>query len=453
VHDHQKDRARKDDICDTDTRHPLRAIMRILSEASMRHVFAVVATIVTIAGCKPEGGSSSTSAKHEATGTAATTATARASASASAGASATATAAATASAQHGGQVVAVGDHSVELKLYERGLAEAWVLDAKGTPIADEKAKLSLRPSGGAGAGVDLALDPASAMFVGRAAPDAKLPSGAMDIELAFAGGKSANGKLEAPVLLAGPEIGGTLVVAGKYGVELAVGADGTIEARVFDAAGARVDGKVKLALKLPDKAGKLHAVALAWDEVAARFSGKVGAGVELVAGAAEILIDGAVAAKVPSLALRAAAKHDGKLVAVGDYTLELVADAGAITAYAFDASAAAHAAGDLDVALKLGAGAFTKLAWDAPSLAYKAKIDGDVDLGAELALVVKAGGKVFVGASAPSAKASADVDPKVSAKAKAKADVKLPKPEVKVDKGASAGKGKAKAKAKVSVGF
>ena len=65
------------------------------------------------------------------------------------------------------------------------------------------------------------------------------------------------GKLETAVLLVGPEMGGTLVVAGKYGVELVAKADGSVEAIVRDAAGARVNGdaNVKLAANLAVEGG------------------------------------------------------------------------------------------------------------------------------------------------------------------------------------------------------
>ncbi len=427
----------------------------------MRCSIGLLAVLVAVAGCKPDGSGATASAKAEPSATAAaaapsSTAAAAVGATASADTKANANVAADAAgaARYGGQVVVVDRHTVELKLYERGLAEAWVLDAGGKPVSDEKVKLSLRAAGAETGGIRLGFQPASARFAGRAAGEERVPGGPLDVVLTLANGESVKAKLEAPVLLAGPSIGGTLVVAGKHGVEIAVGADGKVEALVHDAAGVRADTKLKLEVKLSAADGSLHTVALAWDEALGRFAGQLKAGVEVSAGPAELLVDGAVAAKIPKLALRASAKHGGRLVAAGDYTLELVAEAEALVAYVFDAKASAHAAGDLDIDLELGGHRY-KLVWDAPSLSYRAKVDGEIDLGAELSVVVKAGGTVYAGVSAPSVKADAAADLDVSAKAKAKVDVKVPKPEVKVEKGASAsaGKGKAKAKAKVSIGF
>jgi hypothetical protein len=401
----------------------------------MRLLTALIATVVAVAGCKSEGEGAAGSAT-------------------ASGAAQTAGATATAEARVGGQVVAVGAHSVELKIYERGLVEAWVFDASGKLVADEKTKLSLRPASG-GAGVECAFDPPSMRLIGRAGADAKLPSAPLEVELSLAGGASAKATLEAPVLMRGPSIGGTLVAAGKYSVEIAASADGKVQALLRDAAGELVDGKQKLELKV----GEIT-VELAWDSVA-KFVGQAKAGADFAAGPVSIVIDGNVVAKLPKLALRAEAKHEGRLVAVGGYTLEVVADAGALIAYVFDAKAAAHAAGDLDISIRLGGGAVYKLTWDAPSLAYKAKVDGDIDINAELTAIVKAGAEVSVGVAPPTVKAAVDldadanVDVDVAAKAKAKVDVKVPSPSVKVEKsaGASAGGGKAKAKAGAKIGF
>ncbi len=402
----------------------------------MRLLTALIATVVAVAGCKPEGEGASASASAAAAASGATQPGATAAA----------------EARVGGQVVMVGAHAVELKIYGRGLVEAWVFDASGKLVADEKTKLSLRPASG-GAAVECSFDAPSMRLIGRAAADAKIPSGPVEVELSLAGGASAKATLEAPVLLSGPSVGGTLVAAGKYSIEIAASADGKVQALLRDAAGELVDGKQKLELKV----GEIT-VELAWDGVA-KFVGQAKAGADFAAGPVSIVIDGNVVAKLPKLALRAEAKHEGRLVAVGSYTLELVAEAGALIAYVFDVKAAAHAAGDLDVSIRIGGDAVYKLAWDAPSASYRAKVEGDIDIEAEIMAVVKAGAEVSVGVAPPKVKAAvdldADVDVDVDAKAKAKADVKVPTPSVKVEKkaSASAGGGKAKAKAGAKVSF
>lgn len=403
----------------------------------MRHLTALIVTFAAVVGCKADGGDAPGSATAQSSGAAAS--------------GSTQVAAAPAEARMGGQVVVVGAHNVELKLNERGLVEAWVFDASGKLVADAQTKLSLRQPTGSAA-VECAFDATSLRLVGRGRREARFTSAPIELELSLAGGASAKATLEAPVLLSGPRMSGALVAAGKYSVELAVDANGKIQALLRDAAGELVDGKQKLELKIG-----VVTVALAWDG-AAKFVGQAEAGVDFAAGPISILIDGNVAAKLPRLAIRAEAKHEGRLVAVGGYTLELVAEAGALIAYVFDVKGAAHAAGDLDISIQVG-GAVHKLAWDALTLVYRVAFDGDIE--AELTAVVKAGAEVYVGVSPPTVKARADIDldaePEVDvdAKAKAKVEATVPTPHVKAEAGAGAstGSGKGKGKAKASIGL
>jgi hypothetical protein len=346
----------------------------------------------------------------------------------------------------GGQLVTVGAHNVEVRVFDDGHAEALVLDARGKAISEpEKAKLTLQANAkgtpNARAAIDLAYEPTTARFAGKAAGKVDLEPGAIDVDLKL-GDAIAQGKLDAPVLLVGPELGGTLFVAGKYGVEMTVRADGTVDAIVRDAAGVKVSGDagMKMQAKLAAAGGATTNVALAWDTPKARFTGKADAAAKLAGGPAEISIDGAVAAKLPTLALRAEAAHGGRVIVAGNYSVELVAKGDIMTAFVFDASGASVAKGDIDLAMRIGNGAFVKLTWDAPNLSYKADIDGKVDFAmAPIAVALKVDAKAFVGASIPRVDVSAD------AKAVANVDAKA-----KVDANASA-KAKADANAKVNV--
>jgi hypothetical protein len=360
-------------------------------------------------------------------------------------------------AQIGGQVVAVGEHQVELKLFRDGYAEALIFDAQGKAIAKpESAKLTAHAiaKGDAKKDIALAWQPPMARFAADGRAGADLEAKPVEVELAFEGGKSARGSLEGAVLLNGPELGGTLVVAGEHGIEIVANADGNVDALVHDRTGARVtgDANAKLDVELTGTDGKLHAIALSWNEARACFTGKTDAGLKLAAGPAKIGLAGKASVKLPNLALRAKAEHKGRVVVAGDYSVELVADGNALIAYAFDASAKAHAKGDLDLAARLGSGAFVKLAWDAPTLSYRAKIDGDFDLNVQPIVVsLKAEGKAFVGAlfkadAKLDAKANAKLD--ANAKANANAKVQAKAPDVKAKAGlASNAKADANAKA------
>jgi hypothetical protein len=364
-------------------------------------------------------------------------------------------------AQIGGQVVAVGEHQVELKLFRDAYAEALIFDAQGKAIAKpETAKLTAHAiaKGDAKKDIALAWQPPMARFAADGRAGAELEAKPVDVELAFEGGKSARGNLEGTVLLVGPELGGTLVVAGEHGIEIVANADGNVDAVVHDRAGARVtgDANAKLEVELSGADGKLHAIALAWNEARACFTGKADAGLKLAAGPAKIGLAGKASVKLPKLALRARAEHKGRVLVAGDYSVELVGDGNTLIAYAFDASAKAHAKGDLDLAARLGSGAFVKLAWDAPTLSYRAKIEGNFDLDVQPIVVsLKAEGKAFVGAvfkadAKLDAKANAKLDANAKTNANVKAEAKAP--EVKAKAGlASNAKADTKASAKANV--
>jgi hypothetical protein len=424
----------------------------------------VCAAVVLVTGCeetKPEADGSGVEA------------TAAGSASAQAAASADAEASAAVSAQMGGSVVAVGEHFVELLLFERGVAEAWVLDARGKLVAEPADfKLRLKQAGEAEASIEMAWSEPDGRFSGSVAGEAKLSTGEITIELEI-DGKVATGVLAQVVLLAGPTFGGVLLVAGKYGAEVAAEAGGAVEVQLAGADGAVIEGGLEVAANVEGAAGTMQRVALEWDADLGRFRGQAKADAKLAAGPFVLLVGGKFAARLPKLALRAEATHGGYVVMVGELSVELVADGALVAAFVVDASGKAHVDGNLELVLQLGGGALVKLDWDAPSASYRAKLDADVDLDLQpVRLVVKAGAKVSVGAFAagslsakakldaklgiPAVKvdlgASADVKADVKAGAKAKANVKVP--EVKADAKAKAGAsgGKAKAKAGFSIG-
>jgi len=248
-----------------------------------------------------------------------------------------------------------------------------------------------------------------------------------------------------------PRIGGTIVVVGEYRVEILAFVRGRIEAVIMDAKGELVadPGKLVLAAKLAAKGDAKADVALKWDAELARFVGQVEGDVEIVPGPVEIelTVDGkASTGALAEIALAAEASHGGQVLVAGAYSLELVAEAGAVHAYAFDASGKAHAAGDLDIDLDVGAGGELDLKWDPPSASYHAKLEGGLDLAAKpLVIRVAAGGKVAV-AAVHSFQASAKLA--AAGKLDARAEVRPPKVTAKADANARAG---ASAKSNVKV--
>jgi hypothetical protein len=337
------------------------------------------------------------------------------SASASAEARLNANANASVKPQIGGRVVAVGDHSVELLVHERGIAEALVFDAKGALLPDPaSANLKVTAAAKAGGRQEIAAlwSPPRARFVGSAKGKAELAPGPVDVELTI-NGKPAKATLEAQALVTGPRLGGALIVAGDYSAEVLAKANGEVEALVYTASLAEVDGKANLGVNanLKGAAGGQHKVALKWDGPRARFVGKADAA--LAAGPAELNIDAngkAHAGAVAKLGLQAAAQHGGKVVVAGDYSVELVAGPGdVVVAYVFDANGKAMAGADVDLTLEVS-GRPIRFAWHAPSASFRAALNADANIAVEpIRVSVVAGGKAFVGGSL-GLKAVADAD-------------------------------------------
>lgn len=370
-----------------------------------------------------------------------------ASAAASASVSGSAQVAATLAAPRiGGSVVSIGDFSVELLLRQAGRVEALVSDASGKLVSEGVSlELTAKTKGGASERVELAFAPARARFQGRAKAGVELSPGDVDLKLNV-GGKAQSAKTAVAVVAPDPALGGSVLVAGAFSAELFAKPNGEVLAFVKDAAGADVhaDAGAKLKAYATAKGGAREEIALAFDGPRACFTGKAKAGVELSPGPIELAVDakaGAGIGRLESIALSVDASHGGQIVVAGDYSVELVADGAALSAFVFDASGEAHTAGDLGLKLDLGADAATALAlaWDAPNLSYKGKLDANLDLSMQpIRITLTAAGKAFVGAVASlkaasrlqtgaklDATASADADAKLDANAKLGANAKL----------------------------
>ena len=245
-----------------------------------------------------------------------------------------------------------------------------------------------------------------------------------------------------------PRIGGTIVAVADYRVEILAYVSGRIEALVMDAKGELVadPGKLVLACSFAAKGDARAEVDLKWDAELARFAGQVAAGVELVPGAVELelAVDGkASTGALAELALAAEASHGGQILVAGNYSIELVADAGVLHAYAFDASGKAHAAGDLDLDVDVGGGSKLELVWDAPSASYTAALAADLELAAKPVIVqVKVGADVAIAAVqsfSAKAKVAAASELDAAGKLDAHAEAHAPKVSAKARAGGHAG--------------
>ena len=396
----------------------------------------------------------------------------------------------------GGTVANAGDFSVELAVHRSGLVEALVSDASGKLVSDGvKLSASVQTKAEAAEKLELGFVPARARFEGHAKAGVELAAGPVEASLDVAG-KKLGCQLNVAATLPEPRIGGHMLAAGAFSAEVLASPSGEVRALVSDSAGAEVNGSLdaKLSATVSTKAGTRETIALTFDAARACFAGKGQAGVELAPGPLEFSVDAKVGGgigRLEGIGLSVAASHGGQVIAVGDFSVELVAKGQAISAFVLDASGKAHAGGDLDLKLLVGAGAGSELAlkWDAPSASYTGKIAANLDLSLQpIRVALVAGGKAFVGAVASlnaAAKANAklegklavganldgaaklaadakanlaaDAKAKAAEAAKAKASLKVTAPNVdlnaKKSASASAKAGGGKADAKASAGF
>jgi len=400
----------------------------------------------------------------------------------------------------GGAVANAGELSVEVAVHRSGLVEALVSDANGKLVSDGvKLSVSVQAKAGAAEKLDLGFVPARARFEGRAKAGVELATGPLEASLEVAG-KKLGCKLNVAAVLPEPRIGGHLLAAGAFSAEVLASPTGEVRALIGDGTGADVTGSIdaKVGATMSTKAGARETIALAFDAARACFAGRAAAGVELAPGPLEFSVDAKVGGgigRLEGIGLSVAASHGGQVVAVGDFSVELVAKGQAIRAFVSDGTGRAHLGGDLDLKLLLGAGADRELAlkWDAPSASYVGQVAANLDLGLEpIRVALVAGGKAFVGGVASldaaakanaklngkldvgasldanldaKAKLAADAKAKLAADAKAKLDqsakaaaslkVTPPKVDVNAKKSASASAnaGGGKAEAKASAGF
>lgn len=402
----------------------------------------------------------------------------------------------------GGSVAVVGEHSVEFKLHRSGAIEALVSTAAGDLVSDG-ATLAVTSAieGGGREQAKLAFSKPHGRFEGRC--QGKIAPGRVELDL-DAKGRATKGVFENAVVLRGPELGGSVLVAGSHSAEVFVRPGGEVFAFVSDRTGVGVegDGNVDVTARVRTAAGATEDVSLVFEPPRGCFAGKAKA--ELGAGPIELGVSpkGAVSletGRLEKVALLADASHGGAVLVAGDYSAEVVLDAKAKSLLAFvaDASGKASTDANLDVKVSFGAdaGMNVSLKWDAKKLCYHEELSAEAGLDARpIRVEIGAASAAFVGAAASfrsvvdarlKAAAKLDTDAKLegsakldanakgAAKANVKADVKPPAanakvaiaaPKVNVDEKASAGakagakagggaKASAKAKGSVKVGF
>ncbi|HEX6765796.1 MAG TPA: hypothetical protein VF103_09975, partial [Polyangiaceae bacterium] len=174
----------------------------------------------------------------------------------------------------GGSVVLVGDHSVELKLHQSGSIEALVSNAAGELVSgDATLSVTAATEGGGREATKLAFSMPHGRFEGKC--KGKLAPGRADIGLE-AEGKAAKGAIENAVVVRGPELGGSVLVAGGHSAELFVRPSGEVLGFVRDRAGADLkgDGNLDVKAKVRTSAGATEDVELVFEPPRGCFAGK-----------------------------------------------------------------------------------------------------------------------------------------------------------------------------------
>jgi hypothetical protein len=200
----------------------------------------------------------------------------------------------------------------------------------------------------------------------------------------------ANSTMEVKAALV-PKIGGSVVNAGAYRVEIALHQRGLIEGQIQNADGTALadPAKAKLAVQANGKASGKERIQLRWDPAEQRFIGNARAKAGLAPGAldVELTLDGKKEiATLAQAAVLMGPEHGGAVMAAGEYNVELLANtAGDVDAHLSGADGAALAGGaDLDVRAKLaasgGAAQEVALKWDPARSAFHGSAEAGVKL-------------------------------------------------------------------------
>ncbi|HEY6555952.1 MAG TPA: hypothetical protein VI072_01710 [Polyangiaceae bacterium] len=218
----------------------------------------------------------------------------------------------------------------------------------------------------------------------------KKPEAAVQAAEAAKLAPKANSTMEVKAALV-PKIGGSVVNAGAYRVEIALHQRGLIEGQIQNADGTALADptKAKLAVQANGKASGKERIQLRWEPAQRRFVGNARAKAGLAPGAldVELTLDGKKEiATLAQAAVLMGPEHGGAVMAAGEYNVELLANtAGDVDAHLLGADGAALAGGaDLDVRAKLaasgGAAQEVALKWDPARSAFHGRAEAGVKL-------------------------------------------------------------------------
>ena len=224
-------------------------------------------------------------------------------------------------------------------------------------------------------------------------------------------GAATSGSLAGQVkaALAAPRLGGSVVAAGNFSVELLLHKTGLVEALVSDAQSQLVSDGVKLGITAQAKAGAAERIDLAFVPARGRFEGRAKAGAELAPGNVDVALDvrgKAHAGKLAAAVVVPEPEFGGNVLVAGGYSAELFARPnGEVLAFVRD-GASAEVRADTGASFKArasakgGAHEEIDLAFDAPRACFAGKAKAGVELAPgpiELLVDAKAGAGAGIG--------------------------------------------------------
>jgi len=183
----------------------------------------------------------------------------------------------------GGSVLVVGDHQVELAVFENGQVQGLVYTVGGqalAPLALPKVTAALRTRGGGQHEAALAWDAPHACLQGRAALDAALVAEPIEVSLDV-GGQVVKAALVDYAILPFARFGGSVLAVGGYAVELVAKPD-LVAAYVLDASG-KAQGGTDFSLQLRLGADAGTTLDLKWDPVRASYTASLDGKLDLTA--------------------------------------------------------------------------------------------------------------------------------------------------------------------------
>lgn len=279
-------------------------------------------------------------------------------------------------ARIGGTQVLAGNMVVEVVPSADGKIMGVVSKENGEPVADAKLTVQVKGEDGSMQDVDLVWDAQEHAYFGTAS--GTLQTGPVHVNLSVDDNETEGG-VPAIAVAPAPLYGGQVVVIGDMAAEMRIDSSGVIQ--VVSRSGS-LDGSANIEVAVPTVDGQVASVPLVWSADTSSYLGSVSADVTFAPGPVVFTVVDQGAPRVTRVAEVGfkAPEHEGQIVVVGDYTVELVPSSGdKVNAWVYDVDG--QLVEDADVSFALAASANpVNLTWDASARQYVTILPPSVDV-------------------------------------------------------------------------